>query len=126
MGKFVIRDAKNGVKFDLKAGNGEIILSSEIYSSLASCKNGIASVQKNAPIAALEDQTVESFEKQKNPKFEVYTDKAGETRFRLKAGNGEIIGVGESYKKKASCLNGIESIRKNAVDAAIEDTRENK
>ncbi len=124
MGKFVIKDAKNGVKFDLKAGNGEIILSSETYSSVTSCKNGIASVQKNAPIAALEDQTVEGFEKQKNPKFEVYTDKVGETRFRLKAGNGEIIGVGEGYKKKASCLNGIESIRKNAVDAVIEDARE--
>ncbi len=123
MGKFVIKDAKGGVKFDLKAGNGEIILSSEIYSSLASCKNGIASVQKNAPVAALEDQTVKDFEKQKNPKFEVYTDKTGETRFRLKAGNGEIIGVGESYKKKDSCLNGIESVRKNAADATIEDTR---
>ena len=121
MGKFVIKDAKNGAKFDLKAGNGEIILSSEIYSSMAGCKNGIASVQKNAPIAALEDQTVEGFEKQKNPKFEVYTDKAGEFRFRLKAANGEIIGVGEGYKKKASCLNGIESIRKNAVDAKIEE-----
>ena len=124
MGKFVIKDAKGGVKFDLKAGNGEIILSSEIYSSVTSCKNGIASVQKNAPIAALEDQTVEGFEKQKNPKFEVYTDKAGETRFRLKASNGEIIGVGESYKEKASCLNGIESIRKNAADSEIVDDRE--
>ncbi|MBQ9647305.1 MAG: YegP family protein [Oscillospiraceae bacterium] len=120
MGKFVIKDAKNGVKFDLKAGNGEIILSSEVYSSLASCKGGIASVQKNAPIAALEDQTEEGFKKEKNPKFEVYVDKAGEFRFRLKARNGEIIGTGESYKKKAGCLNGIESIRKNAVDAKIE------
>ena len=120
MGKFVIKDAKNGVKFDLKAGNGEIILSSEIYTSLSACKNGIASVQKNAVAAALEDQTVEGFEKQKNPKFEVYVDKAGEFRFRLKAANGEIIGVGEGYKKKASCLNGIESIRKNAPDAPTE------
>ncbi len=124
MGKFVIKDAKGGVKFDLKAGNNEIILSSEIYSSFDACKNGIASVQKNAPIAAIEDQTVENFEKQKHPKFEVYTDKAGETRFRLKAGNGETIGVGESYKKKDSCLKGIESIRKNAADAEIVDKRE--
>ncbi|MBQ9459346.1 MAG: YegP family protein [Oscillospiraceae bacterium] len=68
----------------------------------------------------MEDQTVEGFEKQKNPKFEVYVDKAGEFRFRLKAANGEIIGVGEGYKKKASCLNGIESIRKNAPDAPTE------
>ena len=126
MGKFVIKDAKNGVKFDLKAGNGEIILSSETYNSLASCKNGIASVQKNAPIAALEDQTEEGFEKQKHPKFEVYVDKAGEFRFRLKATNGEIIGTGEGYKKKASCLNGIESIRKNAAEGNIEDAREKK
>ncbi|MCR5825373.1 MAG: YegP family protein [Oscillospiraceae bacterium] len=124
MGKFVIKDAKGGVKFDLKAGNNEIILTSEIYNSLASCKNGIASVQKNAPVAALEDQTVKDFEKQKAPKFEVYADKAGEFRFRLKAGNNEIIGVGEGYKKKDSCLNGIESIRKNAVDAEIVDKRE--
>ena len=124
MGKFVIKDAKNGVKFDLKAGNGEIILTSEVYNSLTSCKNGIASVQKNAPIAALEDQTVEGFQTEKNPKFEVYTDKAGEFRFRLKARNGEIIGVGEGYKKKASCLNGIESIRKNAAEGNVEDIRE--
>lgn len=124
MGKFVIKDAKSGVKFDLKAGNGEVILSSEVYNSISSCKNGIASVQKNAPIAALEDQTEEGFEKAKNPKFEIYTDKTGEFRFRLKAKNGEIIGTGESYKKKANCLNGIESIRKNAPDAAIDDTRE--
>ena len=126
MGKFVIKDAKNGVKFDLNAGNGEVILTSEVYGSLASCKNGIASVQKNAPIAALEDQTEENFEKQKHPKFEVYTDKAGEFRFRLKATNGEIIGTGEGYKKKASCLNGIESIRKNAAEGNIEDAREKK
>lgn len=119
MGKFVIKDAKNGVKFDLKAGNGEVILTSEIYSSLASCKNGIASVQKNAPIAALEDQTEEGFEKQKHPKFEVYADKAGEFRFRLKATNGQIIAVSEGYKAIASCLNGIESVKKNAPDAAI-------
>lgn len=126
MGKFVIKDAKNGVKFDLKAGNGEVILTSEVYSSLASCKNGIASVRKNAPIAALEDQTEEGFKKEKHPKFEVYSDKSGEFRFRLKATNGEIIGTGEGYKKKASCLNGIESIRKNAAEGNVEDAREKK
>ena len=46
-------------------------------------------------------------------------DKAGEFRFRLKARNGEISATGEGYKAKASCLNGIESIRKNAPDAAV-------
>jgi len=49
-------------------------------------------------------------------KFEVYTDKAGETRFRLKAGNGQVILASEGYKKKASCMNGIESVRKNSQD----------
>ena len=119
MGKFVIKQAKTGFVFNLKAGNGEVIATSEIYSSLDACKNGVASVQKNAPIAALEDQTAKDFETQKNPKFEVYADKRGEFRFRLKAANGEIIATGESYKAKASCKNGIASIVKNAPDAAI-------
>ena len=119
MGKFVIKEAKTGYMFNLKAGNGEIIATSEVYSSLDACKNGVASVAKNAPIANLEDQTVEGFEKQKNPKFEVYADKRGEFRFRLKATNGQIIAVGEGYKAKASCLKGIESIRKNAPEAPV-------
>ena len=119
MGKFVIKETKTGFTFRLKAGNGEIIGVSEVYKAESSCKNGIASVAKNAPIAAVEDQTKEGFEKEKNPKFEVYTDKAGETRFRLKAANGEIILASEGYKAKASCMNGIESVRKNAVDAEI-------
>ena len=119
MGKFVIKTAKTGFMFNLKAGNGEVIATSEVYSSMDACKNGVASVAKNAPIANLEDQTVEGFETQKNPKFEVYADKRGEFRFRLKATNGQIIAVGEGYKAKASCLNGIASIRKNAPDAAV-------
>ena len=119
MGKFVIKEAKTGFMFNLKAGNGEIIATSEVYSSLDACKNGVASVQKNAPIAALEDQTAKDFQTEKNPKFEVYADKRGEFRFRLKAANGQIIAVGEGYKAKASCLNGIASIVKNAPDAAI-------
>ena len=119
MGIFVIKTAKTGFMFNLKAGNGEVIATSEVYSSMDACKNGVASVAKNAPIANLEDQTVEGFETQKNPKFEVYADKRGEFRFRLKATNGQIIAVGEGYKAKASCLNGIASIRKNAPDAAV-------
>ena len=118
MGKFVIKETKSGIKFNLKAGNGEIILSSEVYNAEASCRKGIASVMRNAP-AAVEDQTVEGYETLKHPKFELYLDKAGEYRFRLKARNGEIIGVSEGYKKKASCLNGIESVKKNAPDAPI-------
>ena len=120
MGKFVIKKTKSGgTKFDLKAGNGEVIATSEVYSSEYSCRAGIASVKKNAPIAAIENQTVEGFAKEKHPKFEIYKDKAGEFRFRLKATNGQIIAVGEGYKALASCTNGIESIKKNAPDAPI-------
>lgn len=119
MGKFVIKTVKSGIKFDLKAGNGEVIATSEVYTSEAACKNGIESVRKNSTLAKLEDQTVEGFETVTNPKFEVYQDKAGEYRFRLKARNGEIIAVSEGYKAKASCMNGIESVRKNAPDAPV-------
>ena len=119
MGKFVIRKTKGGTKFDLKASNGEVIATSEVYASDASCKAGIASVQKNAPGANIENQTVEGYKTEKHPKFEVYTDKRGEFRFRLKASNGRIIAVGEGYKAIKSCLNGIESVKKNAPDAKI-------
>ena len=119
MGKFVVRNTKTGIKFDLKATNGEVIATSEVYKTKKTCLNGVASVQKNAPVAEVEDQTAEGFEVKKNPKFEVYTDKAGETRFRLKAKNGQIVAVSEGYKTKKSALNGIESVRKNAVDSPI-------
>ena len=119
MGKFVIRETATGVKFDLKAGNGEVIATSEVYSSKDACKKGIASVQKNAPVANVENQTVEGYAAEKHPKFEVYADKAGEFRFRLKATNGEIIATSEGYASKAGCLNGIESVKKNAPDAAV-------
>ncbi len=114
MGKFVIRNTKTGIKFNLKAGNGEIIATSEVYSSEASCRKGIASVQKNAPKAAVENQTAEGYKVEKHPKFEVYNDKAGEFRFRLKATNGQIIAVSEGYKALAGCMNGIASVVKNA------------
>ena len=119
MGKFAVKTVKTGIKFDLKAGNGEVIASSEVYSSDAACRKGIESVRRNAVEAKLEDQTVEDFAKVTHPKFELYADKAGEFRFRLKAKNGEIIAVSEGYKSKASCLNGIESVRKNAPEAEI-------
>lgn len=121
MGKFVVRTVPSGTKFDLKATNGEVIATSEVYTTRAACNGGITSVQKNAPIAALEDQTVEGYATQKHPKFEVYLDRAGEFRFRLKATNGQIIATSEGYKAMASCLNGIESVRKNAADSTIED-----
>ncbi len=118
MGKFVVKEAKTGFKFDLVAGNGEIIASSQIYSAEGSCNSGIESVKNNCA-AEVEDQTVEGFEVLKHPKYEVYADKAGEFRFRLKAKNGEIIATSEGYKAKASCLNGIASVKKNAPEAPI-------
>ena len=119
MGKFVIRKVNSGIKFDLKATNGQVIATSEVYTTEAACRSGIASVQKNAPVAAVENQTVEGYATEKHPKFEMYLDKAGEYRFRLKATNGQVIATSEGYKAEASCVNGIESVKKNAVDAEI-------
>ena len=119
MGKFAVKQVKTGIMFNLKASNGQVIATSEVYNSDAACRTGIESVRKNAPIAPIENQTVEGFVKEKHPKFEVYQDKAGEYRFRLKATNGQIIAVGEGYKALSSCLNGIESVKKNAPDAEI-------
>ena len=121
MGKYVIKTTKTGFTFNLKAGNNEVIGVSEVYAAEASCKNGIESVKKNAPIANIEDQTVEGFEKATNPKFEIYTDKAGEFRFRLKAKNGEPILASEGYKSKAGCKNGIESVKKNADSEVVKE-----
>jgi uncharacterized protein YegP (UPF0339 family) len=121
MGKFVVKETKAGVKFDLKAGNGEVIATSEVYTTKAACVKGIESVKKNSAVANVEDQTVEGFATEKNPKFEVYADKAGEFRFRLKATNGQIIATGEGYKSKSGCMNGIESVKKNAADADVVD-----
>ena len=114
MGKYIVKENKGAFRFVLKAGNGEIIGTSETYTTEKACLNGIESVKKNAPVAPVEDQTKEGYAKEKNPKFEVYLDKKGEPRFRLKATNGEIILSGESYTAKNSCLNGLESVKKNA------------
>lgn len=119
MGKYVVKEAKGGFRFNLKAANGEVIGVSQVYASEDTCLNGIESVRNNAVEAKLEDQTVADFEQVTNPKFEVYKDKAGEFRYRLKARNGEIILSGEGYKAKASCLNGIDSIRRNAPDSPV-------
>ncbi|MBO4320976.1 MAG: DUF1508 domain-containing protein [Treponema sp.] len=121
MGKFVISAAKTGIKFNLVANNGEIIATSQVYKTKASCQHGIGSVIKNAG-SPIENQTAPKFEKLKNPKFELYKDKKGEFRFRLKAGNGQIVAVGEGYKDIAACKNGINSIKKNATpDTKIVD-----
>lgn len=121
MGKFVYKKTATGYNFMLLAANGEPIGTSEVYTTESACLNGIASVKKNAPVAGIEDQTVEGYTTVKNPKFEIYLDKAGEYRFRLKATNGEPILASEGYKSKSSCQNGVESVKKNAPDAPVEE-----
>ena len=120
MGKFVITKAKNDeYTFSLKATNGQVILTAgETFTTLAACKNSIESVKNNA-LAHVEDQTVEGFETLTHPKYELYTDKAGEFRFRLKARNGEPIGKSEGYKAKDSAENGIASVGRNAPEAEV-------
>ena len=120
MGKFVVKETATGFKFDLKAGNGEVIATSEVYTTKAACLNGVNSVKTNC-VGEIEDQTVENVETKKHPKFEMYADKAGEFRFRLKAKNGEVIATSEGYKTKASCENGIASVKKNAPEAEVVD-----
>lgn len=120
MAKFVLSEAKNGCRFNLVAGNGEIIATSQLYKSAVTAKKGIASVAANAPVANIENQTEKGFKTEVNPKFEVYKDKKGEFRFRLKAKNGQIIATSEGYSKVDSCLKGVASVKKNAVDAKIE------
>ncbi|MDF2948646.1 MAG: hypothetical protein K0R07_664 [Sedimentibacter sp.] len=119
MGKFVVREVSSGYKFDLKATNGQVVASSEVYKSKAGCLKGLESVRMNAPVANLENQTIEGHDVVKNPKFEIYLDKADEFRFRLKAKNGEIIATSEGYKTMDSCKNGVESVRKNSENAEV-------
>ena len=119
MGTFEVKKSGDGQMFNLKAGNGEVIGTSEVYNSRQSLDNGIASVQKNAPEAPVEDQTAEGFEAKTCPKFEIFTDKAGKARFRLKARNGEIILASQGYASTSSCLAGVESVKKNAAEADI-------
>lgn len=120
MSKFVIREVPSGVKFDLKATNGQGIATSEVYDSRAACISGIESVRKNAPSARVEDQTVSGYKTVSNPKFELYGDKSGQYRFRLRARNGKVIAISEGYTTKAACENGIESVQRNAAEAEVE------
>ena len=114
-----IKKVNTGIMFNLKADSGQVIATAEVCTTAASCETSIESVRRNAPIAALEDQTVEGFAAAKRPKFEIYVDNAGEFRFRLKATNGEIIAASEGYKAKESCENGIQSVRENAPVAEM-------
>lgn len=119
MSRFVIRNVPSGFKFDLKAPNGERILSSEVYLTLSACRRGIESVRKNAPRAPLFDRTLVGVAACANPKFELYIDRAGAFRFRLRARNGKILAFSEAYRAKDGCENGILSVRKNAASAEI-------
>ena len=119
MGKFQVKAAGKGFVFNLLATNGQVVATSEVYNKKDSLKRGIASVQANAPVAGIEDQTAEKPAKLANPKFELYADKAGKFRFRLKAKNGQIIAVGEAYETKKAALAGVASVQKNAPGAKV-------
>ena len=116
MGAFKVKETSKGFVFHLVAGNGEIIGISESYTTKSGCLKGVESVRKNAD-AKVEDQT--AGESVTNPKFEIYLDKGGQFRFRLKASNGENILASEGYAAKSGCKNGIESVRKNAPDSDV-------
>ena len=118
--KFEIKKSKNGqFVFSLFATNGQVIATGgEAYASLDACKGGVESVRKNCA-AHVEDQTVNGFAPLTHPKYELYKDKGGQFRFRLKASNGEIVAVSEGYKAKASAKNGIASIGRNALEAPV-------
>lgn len=106
MGKFIIKVGNDGqYRFNLKADNGQVILSSEGYSNLSGCENGIESVKTNAP---------------NDSRYERLTSKNGKPYFNLKAANGQIIGNSEHYETEAGRDNGIESVKKNAPSAITE------
>lgn len=107
MGKFVVNLRSNGdYQFNLKADNGKVILTSQGYAGKDSCLNGVHSVKQNAPHD-------ENYDRQ--------TSANGKPYFNLKAGNGQIIGLSEMYESTAARENGIESVKKNAPDAVIEE-----
>ena len=112
MGTFVIRRTPSGCKFDLKAGNGETIASSEVYTSFAACRKGAESVKKCAAAGKIADLTEENA-LPANPRIELFADKTGHFRFRLRSRNGAIIAVSEGYQSKAMCLAGIQSVLQN-------------
>jgi uncharacterized protein YegP (UPF0339 family) len=107
MGKFVITKKSNGeFQFNLKAGNGQVILGSEGYTTKSACENGIESVKKNS---------------QDDARFERLISKNDKYYFLLKASNGQSVGTSEMYESEAGRENGIESVKKNAPDAETED-----
>ena len=105
MGKFECKTDKAGkFRFNLKAGNGQVILSSEGYNTKAACHNGIESVKKNS---------------QDDSKFERMTSSSGKPYFNLKASNGQVIGSSQMYASASAMENGIKSVKTNAPGAGI-------
>jgi uncharacterized protein len=106
MGKFVISTRTNGdFQFNLKADNGQVILTSQGYTTRAACENGIESVRTNATDDA---------------RYERNRSANGKDYFNLKAANGQVIGTSEMYESTAAMENGIASVTKNAPDATVE------
>ncbi len=107
-GKFELKKAKDGqFMFNLKASNGQVILSSELYKQKSSAENGIESIRKNAG---------------REGAFETRTNAKGEPYFILKSTNGQEIGRSEDYSSNAAMENGIASVKKNAPDAKVDDS----
>ena len=125
MGKFVIKKTATGFNFSLFAVNKEkIAVSSQVYTTKATCKKGMESIAKNAARCIeegkIEDKTLKTPTEKTCPKFEIYFDKAGLYRYRLIASNGESIAMSEEgYKSKSGVLNGIKSVAVNAIGAEI-------
>lgn len=120
MGKFVIRNVPTGMKFDLRATNGEMIATGEVYTTLASCHRGIEAVRRCAAAGKVLDATQPHPAPVTNPKFEIFQDKRGAYRFRMRARNGETIAHSEPYASKTACLEGVDSVMENAPTAEVE------
>ncbi|MBE6724440.1 MAG: DUF1508 domain-containing protein [Ruminococcaceae bacterium] len=119
MAKFIVKQTPTGFKFDLRDENG-VLATSEVYASEAACKKGVDSV-KNSAGGEVENQTVEGFETKKHPKYEVYEDKAGGFRYRLKARNGEIVAIASaSFKTVDEVLAAVETVRAEAAEAKVD------
>ena len=118
--KFLVKKTNTGYNFLLIATNGQPVGSSQVYKALKSALAGVESVKTVSAVAEVEDQTKEPVEEKKNPKFVLYTDKAGEFRFKLQAANGQNILASEGYTTLAACKNGVASVVKNAAEAEVE------
>jgi len=118
MGKYFIRVSEECFSFELTAANKETILIGSPYASRSACLKGVESVRRIASAASLEDQTLKTVEAQANPKFELYRDKR-RYFYRLRARNGKVLAEGGGYTSKELCMQGIESVRRNAAKSKV-------